>query len=152
MTQNPMTIFTIMRYKGEIKMNRVIEALQISAATCGGVVGYIFGGWDKTFQVLLVFIVVDYISGIIAAAYNNKLNSKVGFKGIAKKVVIFMIVAIAVQLDKLIGIDNQVIRMATCFFYIANEGLSILENGGKLGVRYPSVLEKTLEQLREKNE
>lgn len=131
---------------------KLMNYLPVVGGACGGLVGFLFGGWDKTFQVLLLFIVVDYISGIIAAMYNNKLNSRVGFKGIAKKVLIFMMVAVAVQLDRLIGIDNQVVRMATCFFYIANEGLSILENGGKLGVRYPSVLEKTLEQLREKSE
>ena len=135
-----------------MKFENAGELIKIIGACSGGICGYLFGGWDKTFQVLLLFIVVDYISGIIAAMYNNKLNSRVGFKGIAKKVVIFMMVAVAVQLDRLMGIDNQVVRMATCFFYIANEGLSILENGGKLGVRYPSVLEKTLEQLREKNE
>ena len=130
---------------------RFIDCLPIIGACSGGICGYLFGGWDKTFQVLLVFIIVDYISGIIAAMYNKKLNSRVGFKGIAKKVLIFMMVAVAVQLDRLLGIDNQVVRMATCFFYIANEGLSILENGGKLGVKYPKVLESTLEQLREKS-
>lgn len=130
---------------------RFIDCLPIIGACSGGICGYLFGGWDKTFQVLLVFIIVDYISGIIAAMYNKKLNSRVGFKGIAKKVLIFMMVAVAVQLDRLMGIDNQVVRMATCFFYIANEGLSILENGGKLGVKYPKVLESTLEQLREKS-
>lgn len=133
-------------------MNKAMEFLKVGAAGCGGLTGFLFGGWDKTFQVLLIFIIVDYASGMLSAAYNNKLNSKVGFRGIAKKIIIFLMVALAVQLDRLVGIDNQVIRMATCFFYIANEGLSILENGGKLGVRYPSILAKTLEQLRDKNE
>lgn len=135
-----------------MKFENAGELIKIIGACSGGICGYLFGGWDKTFQVLLVFVVVDYASGLLAAGYNKKLNSRVGFKGIAKKVVIFFMVALAVQLDRLMGIDNQVIRMATCFFYIANEGLSILENGGKLGVRYPSALKKTLEQLKEKSE
>lgn len=135
-----------------MKFENAGELIKIVGAGLGGVCGYLFGGWDNTFQVLLVFVIVDYISGLMAAGYNKELNSKVGFKGIAKKIIIFFMVALAVQIDKLIGVDSHVIRMATCFFYVANEGLSILENGGKLGVKYPSALKKTLEQLKEKSE
>lgn len=135
-----------------MKFENAGELIKIVGAGLGGVCGYMFGAWDIIFQVLLIFVVVDYVTGVLVAGYNKKLDSKIGFKGIAKKIIIFFMVALAVQLDKLIGTDSHVIRMATCFFYIANEGLSILENGGKLGVRYPSALKKTLEQLKEKSE
>ncbi|MDU1174216.1 phage holin family protein [Peptostreptococcus anaerobius] len=127
---------------------KLIDNIKIILCTCGGLIGIIFGGWDKTFQVLIIFITIDYLSGIAASICNHKLDSHIGFKGISKKISILMILAVAVQIDRLMDINSQVVRMTTCFFYIANEGLSILENGNKLGVKYPQILKNVLKEMK----
>ncbi len=109
--------------------------------------GYLFGGFDIMMQVLLFCIVVDYISGIMAALYLGKLNSKVGFKGIVKKIAILLVVALAVEIGRVTGAD--MIRGLTIGFYIANEGISILENVGRMDVPYLSKLKDILEQLKD---
>ena len=110
-------------------------------------VGYLLGGFDVMMQVLLFCIITDYISGIMAAIYLGKLNSKVGFKGIVKKIAILLVVALAVEIGRVIGTD--VIRGAAISFYIANEGISILENVGRMDVPYLSKLKDILEQLKD---
>ena len=109
--------------------------------------GYLFGGFDVMMQVLLFCIVVDYISGIMSALYLGKLNSKVGFKGIVKKIAILLVVALAVEIGRVTGAD--MIRGLTIGFYIANEGISILENVGRMDVPYLSKLKDILEQLKD---
>jgi toxin secretion/phage lysis holin len=95
--------------------------------------------------VLIFFIVIDYISGVISAAIAGQLSSAVGFKGILKKVLIFIVVAMAVMVDRLIG--QPIIRTIVIMFYIANEGLSILENLGECGVPYPAKLKAIIASL-----
>ncbi|MEB8659035.1 phage holin family protein, partial [Bacillus cereus] len=98
-------------------------------ATFGGFCGYFFGGWDVLLKILVTMVSVDYITGMIAAGYNGKLKSKIGFKGIAKKVVLFILVGVATQLDMVFG-SNSAIREATIFFFVGNELVSISENAG----------------------
>ncbi len=95
------------------------------------------GGWDTTLKVLVIIAAIDYITGVFAAGYNGELKSKVGFKGIAKKVVLFLLVGVAAQLDSAFG-SNSAIREATIFFFIGNELLSLLENAGRMGIPLPS--------------
>ena len=110
-------------------------------------ISYLFGGFDVMFQVLTFCIVTDYITGLMAAFYLGKLNSKVGFKGILKKIAILMVVALAVEIGRVTGMDA--VRGLIMGFYIANEGISILENVGRMDVPYLSKLKDILEQLKE---
>lgn len=113
----------------------------------GAVTSYLFGGWSSLLGILLTFVVVDYLSGILAAGKEGKLNSGVGIWGIPKKVSIFAIVAIAHLIDTAIG-DSHLFRDATIFFYLANELLSVIENIGRLGAPIPPIIKQAVEVLR----
>ncbi|PGT05109.1 phage holin family protein [Bacillus cereus] len=127
-------------------MERIDVLMKTFIATFGGFCGYFLGGWDTTLKVLLIMAAIDYITGVIAAGYNGELKSKVGFKGIAKKVVLFLLVGAASQADLAIG-TNSAIREATIFFFIGNELLSLLENAGRMGIPLPSALTNAVEVL-----
>ncbi|MGN4668566.1 phage holin family protein [Bacillus cereus group sp. MYBK234-1] len=127
-------------------MERMDVWIKIFVTTFGGFCGYFFGGWDAVLQILVTMAIVDYITGVIAAGYNGQLKSKVGFKGIAKKVVLFLLVGVAAQLDAAIG-SNSAIREATIFFFMGNELLSILENAGRMGIPLPQPLTSAVEIL-----
>ncbi|MEK4745887.1 phage holin family protein [Bacillus sp. FSL R9-9481] len=127
-------------------MDRVDVLMKTFIATFGGFCGYFLGGWDATLKVLVIMAAIDYITGVIAAGYNGELKSKVGFKGIAKKVVLFLLVGVAAQLDSAFG-SNSAIREATIFFFIGNELLSLLENAGRMGIPLPSALTNAVEIL-----
>mgnify|MGYP000846285169 CR=1 FL=1 len=116
----------------------------------GGAASYFFGGWSSLLGVLLVFVVIDYISGVVAAAIEGKLNSAVGLRGIAKKVFIFVLVGIANLVDISLG-DAHLFRDATIFFYLANELLSILENAGRIGLDIPEPIRQAVELLKGKS-
>jgi len=120
----------------------------ICGAVLGGVLAEILGGWDVWLKALVLFVVLDYISGVLAAFYEKKLNSAIGFKGIIKKVFIFVLVAVAFEVDILTG--TNIIRCAVIGFYIATEGLSILENAGRAGLPLPEILLDALEQMKER--
>lgn len=123
------------------------------SAILGAVAGFLYGDMDGLLIALIAFICLDYITGLLVGAVKHKLNSNVGFKGLAKKAFILIVVAVAHIVDaQILGGKASVLRSATCCLYIANEGLSILENGGKLGVPYPKKLRSILEQLRDKSE
>ena len=119
-------------------------------AGIGGVFTYIFGGWDTPIIVLLWFMGIDYITGLLNAWLQCNLNSKKGYKGIAKKASILVVLIVAVLLDRLLNNGIWVFRTLVCYFYIANEGISILENCGKCGLPLPQKLIKSLEQLKNK--
>lgn len=122
-------------------------------AFCCSLASFLWGKCDGLLLALLAFICLDYISGVIVGATRHKLSSSVGFKGIAKKAFILIIVAVAHIIDsQVLGGQSSVFRSAICGIYIANEGLSILENAVKLGVPVPKQLKKFLEQLRDKGE
>ncbi|EOP78377.1 toxin secretion/phage lysis holin [Bacillus cereus HuB4-4] len=127
-------------------MDRIDVLMKTFIATFGGFCGYFLGGWDTTLKVLLIMASIDYITGVIAAGYNGELKSKVGFKGIAKKVVLFLLVGAASQADLAIG-TNSAIREVTIFFFIGNELLSLLENAGRMGIPLPQALTNAVEVL-----
>ncbi|PFY95238.1 phage holin family protein [Bacillus wiedmannii] len=127
-------------------MERIDVLTKTFIATFGGFCGYFLGGWDTTLKVLVIMAAIDYITGVFAAGYNGELKSKIGFKGIAKKVVLFLMVGVAAQLDTAFG-SNSAIREATIFFFIGNELLSLLENAGRMGIPLPSALTNAVEIL-----
>jgi toxin secretion/phage lysis holin len=120
-------------------------------AVGGAAASYLFGGWSTLLGVLLTFVVIDYVSGVIAAGAEGKLKSKVGLIGIARKVFIFVMVAIAHLVDSALG-DQHVLRDATIFFYLANELLSIIENAGRVGLPVPAPIQKAVEVLKGKSD
>ena len=108
---------------------------------------YLFGGWDVAIGILIVFMCLDYATGVIVAYQNNLLNSEVGFKGLVKKFMILVILIVAVMLDRLMNTGTWVFRTLVCYFYIANEGISLLENVSNLGVKIPDKLKDALVHL-----
>ncbi|MEF2968874.1 phage holin family protein [Paenibacillus sp. M1] len=113
------------------------------------VAGFLFGGWSPLLNILLAFVVIDYVSGVAAAAQEGKLSSRIGGWGIAKKVMIFAIVAVAHLVDSALG-DAHLFRDAAIFFYLSNELLSLLENAGRLGAPIPPGLQKAIAILQGK--
>lgn len=131
--------------------NEMDNTIKIVLGVGGGLASFLFGGWSALIQTLVFFIVLDYVFAVIVAAVNGQLNSKIGFKGIAKKVAILVLVAVAHQVDLILG-DDSLIRDSVIFFYIANELLSILETVGKTSLPIPDVLKKAIEILNNKGE
>lgn len=112
---------------------------------------YFLGGWDIALQLLISVIVLDYITGLFKAIYNKKINSSVGLKGIIKKIGYLIIVAVSVILDKIAG-NSGAIRTLVIYFFVANEGISILENWGAMGLPLPQKIFDVLEQLKNDND
>ena len=131
---------------GVIKLDSLQVIAGITTAALGTAFCALLGGWDMWLQCLVYFVIADYITGILAAFYLKELSSEVGARGIAKKVFIFLLVGIAYKIDMLAG--TELVRVAVCGFYIGIEGLSILENAGKLGIPLPEVLTSALEQMQ----
>ena len=130
-------------------MKAVMDKLELAFAAVGGVVGWFLGGLDGFLYALIVFVVMDYLTGVLAAGVRKDLSSEVGFKGIAKKVCIFVLVGIANIVDTQVIHDGAAIRTAVIFFYLANEGISILENSTVIGLPVPQKLREMLQQLTE---
>lgn len=112
---------------------------------------YLVGGIDVAMKSLLIVIVIDYITGVMGAIYNKELNSTIGLKGILKKFSYLIIVSLSVILDRIVG-DTGAIRTLVIYFFVANDGISIVENIGKMGVPLPKKLTEVLEQLRNKGD
>ncbi len=127
-------------------MGNFLVWLKWLVALVGGLITSLLGGWDLALQVLVLFVVLDYITGLVAAYGEQNLNSRVGFRGIAKKILLFVPVAVAYWLDTLLG--QEILRSLAIFFYIANEGLSMMENLGRAGVPFPEQIQIALEQLK----
>ena len=127
-------------------MDNMIIWVKLVFGAIAGLLSYLFGGLDMLFTALLVCVVVDYITGVLAALYEKRLNSEVGFRGILKKVVILLIIVVAHMIETAAGVNG--IRDIAIGFYIANEGISILENAGRMNVPICDKLAKYLEQLR----
>lgn len=123
--------------------------IKASIATGGGIVSYLIGGWDMALKALLVFVTIDYITGLIAAGVEKRLNSRVGLAGIGRKVGIFCVVAVAHMTDQVLG-GGDVFRDATVTFYLVNEALSILENAGKAGIPLPDGMLEAVSALKDK--
>lgn len=112
---------------------------------------YLLGGFDIALKSLLIIIIIDYVTGILSAIYNKKLNSKIGFKGIIKKFSYLFIIALSVIIDNVLG-QTGTIRTLVIYFFVANDGLSILENVAKMNIPLPKKLIDALEQLRKKGD
>lgn len=112
---------------------------------------YLLGGVDIALQSLLIVIVIDYLTGIASAIYNKELSSKVGFKGIIKKFCYLLVVALSVVIDNLLG-QSGLIRSLVIYFFVANDGLSIIENMAEMNIKLPQKLIDALEQIKKKGE
>ena len=125
------------------------KTIDVVFGAIGAFMGYFFGGMDGLLYALLIFIVVDYISGVLVAISKKQLSSSVGFKGISKKILILFLVGIANIIDQQILGKGSVLRSATIFFYLSNEGISILENSANLGLPLPKKLKLFFDQIDE---
>nr|WP_216367670.1 phage holin family protein [Geobacillus sp. DSP4a] len=121
----------------------------VAVSLFGSFLSLFVGSVDSFVVILLALVIVDYLTGIAASAVEGKLSSQVGFRGIIRKLLIFVLVAASHLVDLAIGWNMHVIRDAIIFFYIANEFISIVENAGRAGVPIPSVLRKAIELLKD---
>lgn len=128
-------------------MDKIFNITSIITGMVGGLVASLFGAWDKLMWALAVLMVLDYIMGVIKAIYQRQLSSSVGFKGLLKKISILVIVALANVIQELMG-DSVAVREIVIMFYIANEGISILENVAAVSTKMPQALKDVLLQLR----
>ena len=133
-------------------MKEFWNTIQLVFAAVGGWLGYFLGGCDGLLIALVIFVTCDYLTGIMCAIVDKKLSSEVGFKGICRKVLIFLLVGIGHVLDTQIIGTGSVLRTAVIFFYLSNEGISLLENAGHLGLPIPEKLKIVLEQLHDRAE
>ena len=133
-------------------MKNILSSIQLVLTGIGGYLGYALGGYDGFIYALVTFVVFDYLSGIMVAIIERKLSSEVGFRGIFKKLLIFFLVAIANILDVFLIRNGSVIRTAVIFFYLSNEGISILENCVRIGLPVPRKLKEVLEQFSKEGE
>ena len=128
-------------------MKEFWNTIQLIFTAVGGWLGYFLGGCDGLLYALIAFVTIDYITGVMCAVIDRKLSSAVGFKGIFRKVLIFLLVGIANIIDVQVVGTGAVLRTAVIFFYISNEGVSLLENAGHLGLPIPEKIKTVLEQL-----
>jgi toxin secretion/phage lysis holin len=140
--------FIIEKSEGEI-MREIWNIVQMIFAAVGGWLGYFLGGYDGFLYALIVFVVIDYLLGVMCAVIEKHLSSDIGAKGIFKKVVIFSLVGVAHIVDQNIIGDGGAIRTAVIFFYLSNEGISIIENATRLGLPVPEKFKDILEQLKD---
>lgn len=133
-------------------MKEFWNTIQFIFTAVGGWLGYYLGGCDGLLYALLAFVVADYVTGVMCAVSDKKLSSEVGFKGICRKVLIFILVGIANIFDVQVIGTGSVLRTAVIFFYISNEGLSLLENAGHMGLPIPEKMKVVLAQLHDRAE
>ena len=133
-------------------MKEFWNTIQIAFTAVGGWLGYFFGGCDGLLYTLLAFVILDYLTGIMCAIVDKKLSSEIGFRGIFKKVLIFVLVGVGHLMDLQILGAAGVLRTAVIFFYLSNEGVSLVENAAHLGLPIPTKLKAVLEQLHDRSE
>lgn len=126
--------------------------IQLTFTAIGGWLGWFLGGCDGLLYALLAFVVIDYLTGVLCAIADQKLSSAVGFRGICKKVVIFVLVGVGHILDTQIIGSGSILRTAVIFFYLSNEGVSLLENASHLGLPIPTKVKDVLKQLHDRAE
>lgn len=129
-------------------MKEAINALQLIFTAIGGYIGYFLGGFDGLIYALVAFVVIDYITGLMVAVVEKKLSSGIGFRGIFKKVLIFALVGIGHTIDFYLIEKGSAVRTAVIFFYLSNEGLSIIENAARVGLPIPEKLKTVFTELR----
>ena len=133
-------------------MKEFWNVIQMVITAIGGWLGYFLGGCDGLLFALMAFVVIDYITGVMCAINDRKLSSEVGFRGICRKVLIFLLVGIANILDVQVIGTGSVLLTAVIFFYLSNEGVSLLENAAHLGLPVPDAIKTVLEQLHDRSE
>ena len=133
-------------------MKDVIDTLQLIFTVIGGFIGWYLGGVDGLVYALVAFVVIDYITGLMLAVIERKVSSKIGFKGIFKKILIFIFVGIGNIVDLHIIKNGSAIRTAVIFFYLSNEGLSIIENATRIGLPVPEKLKAVFTELKKEDE
>ena len=131
-------------------MKATVDSFNIIVSTIGGILGGFLGNMDGILYALVIFVILDYVTGVLYAVEKKKLSSAVGYEGIARKVTIFILVGIANILDAYILGQSGVLRAVVIFFYLSNEGISILENATELGLPVPEKLKNILNQLTKK--
>lgn len=131
-------------------MKEFWNTIQLIFAAVGGWLGYFLGGCDGLLYALIAFVAIDYITGVMCAISDKTLSSEVGFKGICRKVLIFLLVGIGNIIDVQVLGSPGVLRTAVIFFYLSNEGVSLLENAAHLGLPVPDAIKTVLEQLHER--
>lgn len=131
-------------------MKQIWNGIQIAFTAFGGFLGWFLGGVDGFLYALIAFVVIDYITGVLRAISDKTLSSEVGFKGVCRKVLIFALVGIGNIVDIYVLEGTGVLRTAVIFFYLSNEGVSLLENAAHLGLPIPEKLKEVLEQLHER--
>lgn len=129
-------------------MKQIISTMQYVFAGVGGFMGWFLGGLDGFLYALIMFVAIDYLTGLMAAYVQKKISSEVGFRGICRKVAIFCLVGVGHVLDTQVIQNGSVLRTAVIFFYLSNEGISIIENIAIIGLPVPKKLKDVLEQLR----
>ena len=127
------------------------EIIKVCVAAIGTTFTWLFGAWDTALTVLVGFMILDYITGILRAFINKEVSSNVGLIGIARKSLILVVLIVGVLLDRLLNEGTLVFRTLIAYFYIANEGISLIENCVGLGLPVPQKLQDTLIQLKEGN-
>ena len=133
-------------------MKDIIHTIQIIFVAIGAYIGWFLGGFDGLLYALVAFVVLDYITGLMVAVLEKKLSSSIGFKGIFKKVLIFIFVGIGHIIDFYILQNGSAVRTAVIFFYLSNEGLSIVENAAKIGLPVPESLKKVFIELKKEDD
>ena len=133
-------------------MKEFWNTIQLIFAAVGGWLGYFLGGCDGLLYALIAFVAIDYITGVMCAIADKSLSSEVGFKGICRKVLIFLLVGIGHIVDAQVIGSGGVLRTAVIFFYLSNEGVSLIENAAHLGLPVPDKLKAVLEQLHDRAE
>ena len=133
-------------------MKEFWNLVQLVLAGTGGWLGYFLGGYDGLLYALIIFIIADYFTGVMCAISNQRLSSSVGFRGICRKVLILTLVGIANIIDIQVIGTGAVLRTAVIFFYLSNEGISLLENSSQLGVPIPEKLKAVLGQIHDRSE
>lgn len=131
-------------------MKELWNVIQIGLAAAGAWLGWFLGGMDGLIYAMLVFVIADYATGVMCAISDKHLSSEIGFKGICKKVLIFVLIGVANLIDIYIIKSGSMLRTATIFFYLSNEGISLLENAAHLGLPVPQKIKDILKQLNEK--
>ncbi|MFQ9891997.1 MAG: holin family protein [Emergencia sp.] len=132
-------------------MKQIWTGIQLAFTALGGFLGWFLGGLDGFLYALIAFTVIDYITGVMCAIADKNLSSAVGFKGICRKVLIFTLVGVGNIVDVYVLGEAGVLRTAVIFFYLSNEGVSLLENSAHLGLPIPEKLKDVLEQLHDRN-
>jgi len=130
-------------------MEKILNYIKVIVMALGTGITWLLGSWDKALVVLIVFMVLDYGTGLLRAWINKEVSSDVGLRGIARKAVIFVVLIVAVMLDRLLNTGTWVFRTLVCYFYIANEGISLLENCAGLGLPIPEKIKDALAQLKD---